>query len=274
MEINSNLQHRSAAMQTTSDWQRKNRTDRSKDPDSWATVRKTGRQHIFLWIALNKCYWRKGLKNIKTLSTYQLAHYYTVQQFYTAMQYSQTEPFWWQQIGGCPPSHIHSQRPGDLWCPWQCRKSHELHGGAEEPMKQIHIILLIIIFKLDRSNKTDFFSVCTHIIGLSECLANHKLWNQTTQPLPAGCLVNQAYQNYPAPHLSHSTHCSWTRVHWFILTSIGNTGIMSKLKAKHQNYSAADCKELCKSQVSTFSSIKLYVYKTLFKLDYLNATTE
>ncbi len=49
-------------------------------------------------------------------------------------EYLQTEPFWWPQTDGFPLSHIHNQRLGGQWYPSQCRKSHELHDGAEEPV--------------------------------------------------------------------------------------------------------------------------------------------
>lgn len=41
--------------------------------------------------------------------------------------------FWWPQICDSLPSHKRIQRPGDPWCPLQCRKFHEQHGDAEGP---------------------------------------------------------------------------------------------------------------------------------------------
>jgi len=54
--------------------------------------------------------------------------------FQVLYEYLQTEQFWWPQTDGFLLSHIHNQRLCGPWYPLQCRKSHELHGGAEEPV--------------------------------------------------------------------------------------------------------------------------------------------
>jgi len=60
--------------------------------------------------------------------------------FQVLYEYLQTEQFWWPQTDGFLLSHIHNQRLCGPWYPLQCRKSHELHGGAEEPVDKNNVL--------------------------------------------------------------------------------------------------------------------------------------
>lgn len=51
------------------------------------------------------------------------------------MWYSPPGLFLWPQICDSLPFHKRIQRPGDLWCPLQCRIFHEQHDGAEGPTR-------------------------------------------------------------------------------------------------------------------------------------------
>lgn len=50
-------------------------------------------------------------------------------------EYSPPGLFLWPQICDSLPSHKRIQRPGDLWCPLQCRKFREQHDDAEGPIR-------------------------------------------------------------------------------------------------------------------------------------------